>query len=220
MATESVDIEMIRVAIVDDHPLARRGVAHMLAETNRIAVIGSAGDPQTLADVLVGHDPPDVILLDLYLADMPCVDAIAALSARARVLVMSASGRSEDVLGAIRAGASGYLTKQSDAEVFVAAVETVAVGGFALSPHLADIIQAELLHPRPAMPAGGLSPREQQTLDLIADGYTHSQIATRMAVTKATVDTYVERIRAKLQLGNKAQLTQAAIDRRRSGGGQ
>ncbi|MEU7870001.1 LuxR C-terminal-related transcriptional regulator [Dactylosporangium sp. NPDC049140] len=75
---------------------------------------------------------------------------------------------------------------------------------------LADLVRATLVEPAPA--AGALSPREQQTLDLIASGFTHAQVASRMGVRKATVDTYVERIRAKLQLGNKAELTRAALD--------
>lgn len=217
---------MIRVAIVDDHPIARRGVEQVLAEVDGVRVVASVGSAAELADELtdarVDSDYPDVMVLDLYHdGDTPCLDAVARLAKGTRVLVMSASGRPQDVLGAIRAGAAGYVTKQSSPEMIVSAVETAAAGGFFLSSQLADILQAELS--RPAAPAsqpqprpkavseGVLSPREEETLSLIARGFTHAQAATRMGVSKATADTYVERIRAKLQVGNKAELTRAAL---------
>ncbi len=157
-------------------------------------------------------------LLDLYLGDdEPCLDVIANLRPATRVLVISASGRPADVLGAIQAGASGYVTKDAEADMVVSAVRTVASGGFAMSSHLADILQSELTRvPREATGQPRLtllSPREEQALDFIARGFTHAQTARRMGVTKATVDTYVERIRAKLQVGNKAELTRAALSR-------
>ncbi len=122
------------------------------------------------------------------------------------------------MLGAVRAGACGYVTKLADPPMLVAAVHTVASGGFALSSRLADILRGELA----AAPAAAgtaaatpaLSPREEEALDLIAGGLTHAQAASRMGVSRATVDTYVERIRAKLQVGNKAELARAAIERR------
>jgi DNA-binding NarL/FixJ family response regulator len=216
--------DMIRVAVVDDHPIARRGIEQVLTEAGRVQVVASVGSPERLAEALAAVEPggePDVVVLDLYRdAEAPCLPVVAELSATTRVLVMSASGRREDVLGAVRAGAAGYVTKHADPEMFLAAVETVAAGGFALSPQLADILQAELsrVH-RPA--TGGarvagtqeLSVREEEALGLIARGFTHAQVGKRMGVTKATVDTYVERIRAKLQVGNKAELTRAALDR-------
>jgi DNA-binding NarL/FixJ family response regulator len=195
--------DLVRVAIVDDHPIARRGVASALADAADISVVASVDSPAELDAAGV-----DLIVLDLYHdGDEPGIDAVSAWSARTRVLVMSASGRPRDVLGAVRAGAGGYITKRAQPALFIAAVHTVAAGGFWLSSQLADIVLSEPATP----PRGHLSPREEQTLDLIARGYTHAQVATRMGVTKATVDTYVERIRAKLQVGNKADLTRAAI---------
>jgi DNA-binding NarL/FixJ family response regulator len=199
--------DLVRVAIVDDHPIARRGVESTLADAGDIEVMVSVG---TVLE-LDGHEPADVLILDLYHdGDHPGLSAVARWSARTRVLVMSASGRPADVLGAVRAGAAGYITKRAQPAQFVAAVQTVAGGGFWLSSQLADIVQSELSQPAPA-PRPQLSRREEQTLDLIARGYTHAQAATRMGVTKATVDTYVERIRAKLHVGNKAELTRVAL---------
>jgi len=210
---------MIRVAVVDDHPIARKGIEQIFAESGRISVVAScssAADLPGALDSAGDRGQPDVIVLDLYHdGGRPCLDAVAGLAGGRRVLVMSASGDPADVVGAVRAGASGYVTKQSSPEVFVAAVETVAAGGFALSPRLADILHTELLRPPGGTPAQAsmprLSPREEEALGFIAKGFTHSQVATRMGVSKATVDTYIERVRAKLQVGNKADLTRAAL---------
>lgn len=205
---------MIQVAIVDDHPLARRGIAAILEETGDIAIGLSTASPVALLES--GQVTADVVLLDLYHSDdEPCLPIVAQLRTVMKVLVISASARPADVLGAIRAGASGYVTKLADPDMLVSAVRTVAAGGFALSSQLADILQSQLAAPAAADPApepvSPLSPREEQALTLIAKGFTHAQTATRMGVSKATVDTYVERIRAKLQVGNKADLTRAAL---------
>lgn len=205
---------MIQVAIVDDHPLARRGLAAILADAGDISVTLSTASPVALLES--GQATADVVLLDLYHSDdEPCLPIVAQLRTVLKVLVISASARPADVLGAIQAGANGYVTKLADPEMLVSAVRTVAAGGFALSSQLADILQSQLAE-SPAAPAtptqaSPLSPREEQALTYIAKGFTHAQTATRMGVSKATVDTYVERIRAKLQVGNKADLTRAAL---------
>jgi DNA-binding NarL/FixJ family response regulator len=217
---------MIRAAIIDDHPIARRGVDQILTESGRISVVASCASAAELSGALSDAGEagqPDVVVLDLYHdGGIPCLDAVAHLSRSTRVLVMSASGSPADVVGAVRAGAAGYVTKQSGPEVFVAAVETVAAGGFALSPRLADILHAELARPHAGAPSPSgppqLSAREEEALGLIANGFTHAQVATRMGVSKATVDTYIERVRTKLQVGNKAELTRAALQRLQSSG--
>ncbi|WP_433430467.1 response regulator [Nonomuraea sp. CA-141351] len=217
------DTELIRVAIVDDHPIARRGVAAVLADTGGFDVLASVGSPTEFAAwVADAQTTPDVVILDLYHdvdpvqgGHRPGLDAVAALANATQVLVMSASGAPDDVLGAVRAGAKGYISKQAQPAQFATAVETVAAGGFWLSSQLADILQTLLTQPppEPSQPQVKLSPREEQALDLIARGFTHAQTATRMGVSKGTVDTYVERIRAKLQVGNKAELIRAALGR-------
>lgn len=206
---------MIRVAIVDDHPIARRGLETLLSEAPDITVTGLAA---SAAELTANGPPPcDVLLLDLYHdGDAPCIDAITRLRPDTHVLVVSASARPADVINSISAGAAGYVTKHADADMLLSAVRTVASGGFALSAQLADILQARLTIAErgPAEPPArdaGLSPREEETLDLIARGFTHAQVARRMGISKATVDTYVERIRGKLQVGNKAELTRAAL---------
>jgi two-component system nitrate/nitrite response regulator NarL len=222
IAAEGADV--IEVAIIDDHPLARRGLSAILSEAADIVITSSTASPGAAPTVIDGLGRPSVVLLDLYLGtDDPCLSLISLLSPATKILVVSASGRPADVLGAIRAGASGYITKTADPPLIVAATRVVAGGGFALSPQLADILQAELaptgeaprIGPGPSADpeTARLSPREEQALDLIARGFTHGQAASRMGVAKGTVDTYVERIRAKLQVGNKAELTRAALQR-------
>jgi two-component system nitrate/nitrite response regulator NarL len=197
---------VIRVAVLDDHPIARYGLAHLMEAASGIEVVASADTAAGLREAR-----PDVVLQDLYLVgDEPSLATVAEVAGFAGVLVVSASVRPVDVLGAVRSGASGYLGKNADVDSMVAAVRTVAAGGFALSPALADILQSELSRP-PAKPTGHaeraeLSMREQEVLSYLARGFTHAQTATRMGISKATVDTFVERIRAKLQLGSRASI--------------
>jgi DNA-binding NarL/FixJ family response regulator len=212
---------MIGIAVLDDHPLALRGVESILAQASDVTILVSCTTIEELRSSLPVPGP-DVILLDLYHdGAAACLGAVTEFAAVSRVLVMSASGRPEDVTAAIKAGACGYITKDTQAEMFLAAIYTAAGGGFWLSPRLADILYSQLAAQpgqraaTAAKPASAqqLSPREEEALALIARGLTHTQVATRMGISPATVDTYVERIRSKLQLGNKAELTRAAMER-------
>jgi two-component system nitrate/nitrite response regulator NarL len=222
----SQESDMIRIAVVDDHPIALSGIEYMLADAADITVVAAVATAEELRARLEpgsGAGYPDVIVLDLYHeGEEPCLAAVAELAAVTRVLVVSASGRAADVVGAIRAGACGYVTKNTTLQLFRAAIYTAAGGGFWLSAQLADILQSELAGaPRPEpgdspQPEPGpvpLAPREEETLTWIARGFTHAQVATRMGISRATVETYVERIRAKLQVGNKAELTREALTR-------
>jgi two-component system, NarL family, nitrate/nitrite response regulator NarL len=203
---------LLRVAVIDDHPVARHGVTSILARFDDIQVAWSVSAPDELPRNATGGVDADVVLLDLYQGDgRPALAAIARLSAHRPVLVVSASRAPGDVLAAMQAGASGYLTKQAGEDSYATAIRSVAAGTFYLSAQLADMIQAATLGRAPARPQEALSPREQEALGLIARGFTHQQTATRMGVSKATVDTYIARIRTKLQLGNKAELALAAL---------
>jgi DNA-binding NarL/FixJ family response regulator len=211
---EDLDAGMISVGIVDDHPVVRHGLSYLLGQWPEVTVVSSGGTVGELGPT----GPLDVVVLDLYLgSDQPALESVALLAASTPVLVVSASPRPDDVLGAIRAGASGYLTKDCQLELLAGGVLTVASGGFALTGELADIVQSA--QPRDTGGDGSspaqvrLSPREEQTLSYIARGFTHDQIATRLGISKSTVNTYVERIRDKLRVGNKADLTRAALAR-------
>jgi DNA-binding NarL/FixJ family response regulator len=201
---------LIRIVIVDDHPVARYGMREIFAAVPGIEV---AGEAETLAGLAGLDTPADVLVLDLYLGQgRLTAGQIATLASTWPVLVVSASVRREDVIAAVRAGASGYLLKTAEQEVFIEAVRTVAGHGFFVSAQLAHLIDATLEADDPAASEVHLAPRERQVLSLIAQGFTQGQAATRMGVSQGTVDTYIKRIRRKLGPGNKADLTRRAIE--------
>ncbi|MCO5990671.1 response regulator transcription factor [Actinoallomurus spadix] len=205
---------LIHVAVIDDHPIARCGVEHALETVADMTVVASVAEVAELQRLLAGGLEVDVAVLDLYPGGgTPAIDAVAGLAAT-RVLIMSTSARPPDVLAAVRAGANGYLTKRCDTSVLIAGLRIVAGGGFLLCDELSDVAHALIAASDTSRPR--LSPREDQTLRMLARGLTHSQIATQLGVRKSTVDTYVERIRAKLGVGNKAELARAAIEREMS----
>ncbi len=188
------ETDVVRVAIVDDHPVTLWGIRSALETSPRIEVVTAALAADELRPTEI-----DVVLLDLHLdGDLPCIRLIADLAARTRVVAVSASTRPECVSDALAAGARAFLPKSSTVERFVETVLRVAAGEV-LAP------------PAPAEPAPGLSPREYAVLTQIASGLTHDQIARRLGISRHTVDTYVKRVRTKLNVGNKAELTRAAL---------
>jgi two-component system, NarL family, nitrate/nitrite response regulator NarL len=204
----------IRIAIVDDHPVARYGMQLIFDADPGIEVV-HAGD--SLAGMQAwlrsGGGDADMVILDLYLSHGRLAEPEIAEAARDRpVLVVSASARPADVLTAIRAGAAGYLVKSSPGEAFIEAVRTVAGRGFYVSSQLADLIHTTDGRLAPAAGQVRLAPREREALSLIAQGFTQAQAASRMGISPATIDTYIKRIRTKLGPGNKADLTRRAIE--------
>jgi DNA-binding NarL/FixJ family response regulator len=205
---------LIHVAVIDAHPITRCGVEHTLETVADMAVVASGADVEDLQRLLIEGLQVDVVLFDLYLdGEIPAIDAVAKLAAT-RVLIMSTSARPPDVVAAVRAGASGYLTRRCDTSLLIAGLRIVAGGGFLLCDEIADVAHTLMATSDAGRPH--LSPREDQTLRMLARGLTHSQIATQLGVRKSTVDTYVERIRAKLGVGNKAELARAAMEREMS----
>jgi DNA-binding NarL/FixJ family response regulator len=204
----------IRIAIVDDHPVARYGMERIFGGSTapgmpRLGVVCAVA---SLAEFHDQEIATDVVILDLYLdRGRLTAEQIAAVVRRCPVLVVSASARQHDVLAAIRAGASGYLIKSAEAESFREAVITVAAGNFYISSQLADLVDTSAAA-EPSGLSASLAPRELEVLSLIAQGFTQTQAATRMGVSPATIDTYVKRIRRKLGPGNKADLTRRAIE--------
>lgn len=203
-----------RVAVVDGQPIARWGIAAAIATSDELRVVADAAEVDELADL----SAYDVVTLDI--AGGPStsppapdpLDVISTVAASVPVLVVSASQATADVLGAVRAGAMGYVTKGSATGLLVGAVRTVAEGGFAFSPDLARLVRRAFVA-LPDPPVGGaapLSPREAEALRLIARGLTHGQVASRMGVRKAAVDAYVERIRVTLRVGSDRDLARIA----------
>lgn len=184
-----------RAVIIDAHPLARLAIKRLLEETGRFTVVATSAEPVACPEC-------DVVVLDPCLSSgVFALDMIRRLSAHVPVLVVSDSHDPRDVTAAMRAGASGYIDKQAAEETYPDAVNAVLDGRTYVS-----------VPSTPPPNRDRLSPRERETLSYIARGYTHSQTATRMRVSKATVDTYIARIRDKLSLGNKAELALAAAN--------
>ena len=204
-----------RVAIVGHSDLVRNGLEQILARQPNIQVAVSVDRPARLP-----AGPPDredaaggldVIVLGVsrWFGGDPGV--IDALSARGRVLVVSKLFEPHRLTAAIRAGALGCVPEHVDEAELLCAVRAVARGAIHVSPVLSPLLASELREPeRPHQ--GRLAPREHETLGWLAVGLTHRQIAGRMGLTEATVSTYVKRIRGKLNVGNKADLTRAAIE--------
>ncbi len=204
---------MIRVLIVDDHPVVREGLAAVLEDTKDVRVVGAVGSAEeALASVAVGS--PDVVLLDLELPGMNGVDAIPRLTAaapRPRVVVLTAYDTEERVLGALKAGAAGYLLKGAGAAEIVQAIRAVAAGGSYLTPRVAARVVAQVNAPRRS---GRLSDRERQVLRLVARGRSNKQIARDLGITERTVKFHMTSIFNKLGADNRAQAIAIAAERR------
>ncbi len=203
---------MIRVLIVDDHPVVREGLAAVLEDTKDVRVVGAVGSAEeALASVAVGL--PDVVLLDLELPGMNGVDAIPRLTAaapRPRVIVLTAYDTEERVLGALKAGAAGYLLKGAGAAEIVQAIRAVAAGGSYLTPRVAARVVAQVNAPRRS---GRLSDRERQVLRLVARGRANKQIARDLGITERTVKFHMTSIFNKLGADNRAQAIAIAVER-------
>ena len=204
------ELSPVRVFLVDDHEVVRRGVAEVLEEDPEITVTGEAG---TVAEALarVPAVRPDVVVVDMRLPDGDGVELCRQLRARVpgtRSLVLTSYGEQEALDAAVRAGASGFLLKQVRGPALVSAVHTVAAGGTLL-----EEVPAPRPRARPPAPAGGdrlglLTDQERTVLALIGEGLTNRQIGVRMGLAEKTVKNYTSHLLAKLGLERR---TQAAI---------
>jgi DNA-binding NarL/FixJ family response regulator len=199
---------VLRVAIVDDQPVTRSGMDRVVSMSPRLTVVASVSRADDLPAGVVGCD---VVVLALPTQSAgPSLEIIAKVAAIGRPLVTAAWDQPPTLLAALRAGAHGCLTRYSPESAVLDAMVVVAQGGLFLCSQLVDQFEAELHRPR-QNEATGLAPREIETLRWIALGFTQAQIANRMGLSEATVNTYAKRIRGKLHVGNKADLTRVAI---------
>jgi DNA-binding NarL/FixJ family response regulator len=155
--------------------------------------------------------PYDIVVLDLPLVNGSALDVIAKVATVGRPLVSSTWDEPPTLLSTIRTGARGCISRHSEQTHVREAMRVIAQGGFYLCPSMVGQFQLELAN-QGDEDHSGLAPREIETLRWIASGYTHAQIATRMGLSQATVNTYAKRIRAKLNVNNKAELTRMAIE--------
>ncbi|MGU3291526.1 response regulator [Williamsia sp. M5A3_1d] len=208
----------VRVMVVDDHPIWRDGVARDLAEDG-FEVVATA-DSVRAAVARAAAVTPDVVLMDMQLPDGTGVDAtvgVMSASTTTRVLVLSASSERDDVLAAVKAGASGYLVKSASRSELRDAVTATAAGQAVFTPGLAGLVLGEFRRI-----AGGdaeegkatppITERETEVLRLVAKGLSARQIATKLGLSHRTVENHVQSTLRKLQLGNRVELTRYAIE--------
>ena len=204
---------MIRVLIADDHDIVREGVKQIVSETGDIVV---GGEARTGAEALerARDGGCDVVILDLNLPDRPGLDVLAQLRAVAAdvpVLILSMHGEASYAARALKAGASGYVSKSSAREHLVAAIRKLANGERFLTPELAESLAFGMMGTRPAGHQG-LSDREFQVLCLIAAGRAPREIALELNVSVKTIATHRARLLQKMGLRNNAELVRYAID--------
>jgi len=206
--------EKISVLVVDDHPVVRKGIRSLLAEEDDIWVIGEAVNGVD-AIQQVEQLNPDLILMDLVMPEMNGIDAIGKIiqaHPEARILVMTSFAADDKVFPSIKAGALGYLLKDSDPEDLVRMIRQVYRGELSIHPTIARKVIQELNRPlqEPLTPSP-LTEREVEILQLLAKGVENKEIARRLVLREATVRTHVSNILGKLQLANRVQATLYAI---------
>jgi DNA-binding NarL/FixJ family response regulator len=208
---------MTRVMVVDDHPMWREAVARDLAEAGFevVAVAGTGEEALRRAPAA----RPNVSVVDLQLPGISGVEVTAELvraDPGSRVLVLSASGEREDVLAAVKAGATGYLVKSASQEELIAAVRSVAAGDAVFTPGLAGLVLGEFRRmaddPGEGTEAPELTPREIEVLRLVAKCRSYKQIAEELVISHRTVQNHVQNTLRKLQLHNRVELVRYAID--------
>jgi two-component system nitrate/nitrite response regulator NarL len=210
----------IRLLVVDDHTLFRRGLIALLAQYPDLPVIGEAADAgqaQRLAQAL----QPDVVLLDNHLPGVRGVDALPDLrqaAPRARVLMLTVSEDEHDLAAALRGGAQGYVLKTVDGDVLAQSIRRIARGESVVSPEMTGklvtafqamqapaAVQPSAAEVQAADPLAALSPREREILEHIARGASNKEIARSLAIAETTVKIHVQHILRKLNLSSRVQ---------------
>lgn len=206
--------QSIRLLVVDDHGIVRKGICALLAQVHDMQVVGEASDGEQ-AIAQAASLKPDVILMDLVMPKVDGVEAIRQILAQrpeTRIIALTSFVADDKVFPAIKAGAVGYLLKDSEPEDLLATIRRVHAGEPSLPPSIAMKVLEELSHPkkRPLTPEP-LTEREEQVLRLIAQGLDNHTIAQRLTIGEATVRTHVGNILSKLQLANRVQATLYAL---------
>ena len=208
----------LRVFLVDDHAMFRAGVRAELGP-----FVNVVGEASTVAEAItaITSKQPDVVLLDVHMPDgggRAVLEALRRTAPQVKFLALSVSDAAEDVIGLIRAGARGYVTKTISPEQLAEAVRRVADGDAVFSPRLAGFV-LDAFASRPDIPVTDpeldqLTNREREVLRLLARGYAYKEIAKELYISIKTVETHVSNVLRKLQMSNRYELSRWAADRR------
>lgn len=207
---------MVKVFLVDDHEVVRRGVAELLDADPEITVVGEAG---TVREALarIPAAAPDVAVLDVRLPDGDGVSLCRELKQERPELIclmLTSFGDDEAMLNAVIAGAAGYVLKDVRGNDLVEAVRTVAAGGSLLDPHAVSVLLERLRSPKSADPLSELSEQERRIFTLIGEGLSNREIAERMSLAEKTVKNYVSNVLAKLGMQRRTQAALLAAEMR------
>lgn len=206
---------MIRIVVADDQAAVREALATMLDMLADVTVVATAADGREALDLVAEHDP-DVVLMDLHMPRCDGVEATRLITAghpRTRVVVLTTYADDTSVLAALRAGALGYLTKESGRDQIARALQAAAAGQAVLDSDVQQtLVQAANApaEPRPQELPDGLTAREGEVLALIAAGRSNAEIAAELFVTEATVKTHINNLFAKAGLRDRAQAVRYA----------
>ena len=204
---------MLRIFIADDHAIVRQGLKQIVTETRDMIVAGEASNGQELLDKIKENDY-DVVVLDITMPGRNGIDVLRQLRSERPglpILMLSIHPEEQYALRALRAGASGYLTKESAPDELVVAIQKVSRGGKYISSSLAEKLAFELEVGREQAPHETLSDREYHVMCLIASGKTVMEIAQELSLSEKTISTYRSRILEKMKMKNNAELTYYAI---------
>jgi DNA-binding NarL/FixJ family response regulator len=205
----------MRVMVVDDHPMWRDSVSRDLSEAG-FEVVATTGEGAQAVRIAASVRP-DVVVVDLQLPDVSGVEVtqgVLAAYPAAKVLILSASGEHRDVLGAVKAGAAGYIVKSASRTEFLDAVRRTGSGDAVFSPGLAGLVLGEFrrLASDPAPDNPRLTEREAEILRMVGTGMSYKQIAERLVLSHRTVQNHVQNTLSKLQLHNRVDLVRYAIE--------
>ena len=198
--------EPIRVVVADDHPLFREGVINSLQSAPDIVVVGQAADADEALRI-VRDELPDLALLDVTMpgSGIDAARRIAASCPATRIVMLTVSEDEDDLLAAMKAGASGYVLKGVSARELAAVVRSVSGGDVYVAPSLAFGLLREMSSPRPSDPLAELSTRERQVLELVASGMSNQEIGLKLGLAEKTIKHYMTNILTKLQVRSRVE---------------
>lgn len=205
---------MIKIIITDDHPIVRKGLKEILAETKDIFSVDEAGNGWEVLEK-VGKTDYDVVVLDLSMPGMSGLEVLKQLKKKKSsipILVLSRHPEEQYAVRVLKAGADGYLTKESAPNELALAIQKIARGGKYISASLADQLASYIKDESGKKPHERLSDREFQVMSMLASGKTVGEIAREMALSVNTISTYRLRILEKMKLSNNAQIMHYALN--------